>query len=177
MHDLKNWYAVYTKPRWEKKVAELLSRKKIENYCPLNRVHRQWSDRKKVVLEPLFTSYVFIRISEADQLAVRQTEGVLNFVYWLGKPAMVREDEIEIIKRFLNDHDNVQVEKAFVGLNDHVRVVNGPLMMREGQVVEVRHKSVKVLLPTLGYTLIAEIEKSNLEKVNDLSGNISVCAS
>lgn len=176
MHDLKHWYAVYTKPRWEKKVAELLTRKKIENYCPLNRVHKQWSDRKKVVLEPLFTSYVFIRIAEEEQLAVRQTEGVLNFVYWLGKPALVREDEIEIIKRFLNDHDNVQVERAFVGLNDHVRVVNGPLMMREGQVVEVRHKSVKVLLPTLGYTLIAEIEKSNLEKVNDFGGNISVCA-
>ena len=65
------WYAVYTKPRWEKKVADLLTKKQIENYCPLNRVLRQWSDRKKVILEPLFTSYVFVRISESNQLAIR----------------------------------------------------------------------------------------------------------
>ncbi len=165
MPESLNWYAVYTKPRWEKKVAELFSRKNIENYCPLNRVHKQWSDRKKIVLEPLFTSYVFVRISQADQLAVRQTDGVINFVYWLSKPAVIREDEIDIIKRFLNEHDNVQVEKTPVTINDRVRVVNGPLMMREGSVLEVKHKTVKVCLPTLGYTLVAEIEKSNLELV------------
>jgi hypothetical protein len=50
------WYAVYTRPRWEKKVAEILTDKKIENYCPLNKVVRQWSDRKKIVHEPLFTT-------------------------------------------------------------------------------------------------------------------------
>jgi transcription antitermination factor NusG len=178
MHDeVLNWYAVYTKPRWEKKVAELLTRKKIENYCPLNRVHRQWSDRKKVILEPLFTSYVFVRIEESNQLPVRITDGVLNFVYWLGKPAIVRDEEIELIKRFLNEHENVQVEKSYVNLNDRVRIINGPLMMREGNVLEVKHKTVKVLLPTLGYTLIAEVEKSNLEKLSGLSGSVPVCTS
>ncbi|MGZ5246736.1 MAG: UpxY family transcription antiterminator [Flavitalea sp.] len=164
-----NWYAVYTKPRWEKKVAELLARKKIETYCPLNRVHRQWSDRKKIILEPLFTSYVFVRIADAEQLAVRMTDGVLNFVYWLAKPAVIKDEEIDIIKKFLNDHDNVQIEKTFVNVNDHVRVISGPLMMREGNVVEVKHKTVKVSLPTLGYTLIAEVDKQNLEKLSDPS--------
>ena len=51
----KKWYAVYTRPKWEKKVAELLSRKRIENYCPLNKSIKQWSDRKKTIFEPLFT--------------------------------------------------------------------------------------------------------------------------
>lgn len=168
-----NWYAVYTKPRWEKKVAELLVRKKIETYCPLNRVHRQWSDRKKIILEPLFTSYVFVRISDAEQLQVRMTDGVLNFVYWLGKPAVIKDEEIDVIKRFLNDHDNVQVEKTFVNVNDHVRVISGPLMMREGNVVEVKHKTVKVSLPTLGYTLIAEVDKQNLEKLDGQSCQVT----
>jgi transcription antitermination factor NusG len=168
-----NWYAVYTKPRWEKKVAELLVRKKIETYCPLNRVHRQWSDRKKIILEPLFTSYVFVRISDAEQLQVRMTDGVLNFVYWLGKPAVIKDEEIDVIKRFLNDHDNVQVEKTFVNVNDHVRVISGPLMMREGNVVEVKHKTVKVSLPTLGYTLIAEVDKQNLEKLDGQSYQVT----
>ena len=161
----KMWYAVYTKPRWEKKVASLLTRKNIENYCPLNKVQRQWSDRKKIVMEPLFQSYVFVNISHYDQTLVRETSGVLNFVYWLQKPAVIREEEIEVIKRFLNEYHHVQIEKSTVNLNDKVRIIGGPLMMREGNVLEVKNKTVKVLLPTMGYTLVAEIEKINLEKV------------
>ena len=161
----KMWYAIYTKPRWEKKVASLLTRKNIENYCPLNKVQRQWSDRKKIVMEPLFQSYVFVNVSNLEQTLVRETSGVLNFVYWLQKPAVIREEEIEVIKRFLNEYHHVQVEKSTVNLNDKVRIIGGPLMMREGNVLEVKNKTVKVLLPTMGYTLVAEIEKINLEKV------------
>ena len=106
------WYAVYTKPRWEKKVADLLARKGVEHYCPLNRVVRQWADRKKTVEEPLFKSYVFIRSTVAELLKVKQTDGVVNLVYWLGKPAVIRDEEIDTIKRFLADHENVQLERT-----------------------------------------------------------------
>jgi len=167
------WYAVYTKPRWEKKVAGLLTRKNIENYCPLNKVQKQWSDRKKIVMEPLFQSYVFVNVSSIEQLMVRETTGVLNFVYWLQKPAMIREEEIDVIKRFLNEYHNVQIEKSTVNLNDKVRIVGGPLMMREGNVLEIKNKTVKVLLPTMGYTLVAEIEKSNIQKVSALMTKVS----
>ena len=71
MNEDKNWYAVYTKPRWEKKVAGLLERKGIESYCPLNKVQRQWSDRKKIVMEPLFQSYVFVHVGAGEHLGVR----------------------------------------------------------------------------------------------------------
>ncbi len=161
----KTWYAVYTKPRWEKKVAELLTRKQIENYCPLNKVQRQWSDRKKIVKEPLFQSYVFVNITKREQLLVRETSGVLNFVYWLQKPAIIRDEEINVIKKFLNEYHHVQLERSTVNLNDKVRIIGGPLMLREGNVLEVKNKTVKVLLPTMGFTLVAEIEKANLEKV------------
>ncbi len=57
----KHWYAIYTKPRWEKKVHHLLSEKGLEAYCPLNKVTRKWSDRMKTVEEPLFKSYVFVQ--------------------------------------------------------------------------------------------------------------------
>ena len=63
----EQWYALYTKPRWEKKVAGLLDDQGIENYCPINKVTRQWSDRKKVVLEPMFKGYVFVKIGEAGK--------------------------------------------------------------------------------------------------------------
>jgi transcription antitermination factor NusG len=173
------WYALYTKPRWEKKVADLLTKKKIVNYCPLNRVQKQWSDRKKIVLEPLFKSYVFVCIPETRQLDIRQTDGVINFVYWLGKPAVIRDNEIDVIKRFLHDYENVQLEKAEVNLNDTVRVTHGPLLFMEGNVVEVKHKTVKVLLPSLGFTLVAEVDKTHIEKVKlvrqfDLSHNDNI---
>lgn len=164
----KQWYAVYTRPRWEKKVAELLEKKKIEVYCPLNKVHRQWADRKKVVLEPLFPSYVFVNVTEKEHASIKQTDGVINFVYWLAKPAVIRNDEIDTIKKFLNEYDYVTVEKTAVNLNDRVRIVNGPLMMWEGNIVEIRTNTVKIALPSLGHTLIAEIRKDHVETVKTM---------
>jgi transcription antitermination factor NusG len=161
----KNWYVVYTKPRWEKKVAKLLEQKKIEHYCPLNKVQRQWSDRKKIVLEPLFTSYVFVCIGENEMIPVKQADGVMNFVYWLKKPAIIREEEIDVIKRFLNDYDNVQLERSVVNVNDPIKIISGPFMERQGNVVEIRNRTVKVSLPNLGYMLIAEVQKTNVELI------------
>jgi transcription antitermination factor NusG len=164
----KQWYAVYTRPRWEKKVADLLEKKKIDVYCPLNKVQRQWADRKKVVYEPLFTSYVFVYVSEQQHLGIKQTDGVVNFVYWLNRPAVIRNDEIDTIKKFLAEYDYVSVEKAQVNLNDRVRIINGPLMMWEGNVVEIRTNTVKITLPSLGHTLVAEIRKDNVETVKPM---------
>lgn len=161
----KQWYALYTRPRWEKKVADLLEKKKVEVYCPLNKVQKQWADRRKVVLEPLFTSYVFVYVSEMEHLSIKQTDGVVNFVYWLNRPAIIRNEEIDTIKKFLNEYDHVTLEKTQVNLNDRVRVINGPLMMWEGNVIEIRTKTVKITLPSLGQTLVAEIRKENLETI------------
>src|SRR6266487_379982 len=143
------WYAVYTRPRWEKKVAEILTRKKIENYCPLNKVVRQWSDRKKILLEPMFTSYVFVKASEKEHLEIRKVDGIINFVYWLSKPAIIRNEEIDCIKKFLNDYNNVQVEKTPININATVRITQGPLMEYEGNVIAIKNKTVKIVLPSL----------------------------
>ena len=94
----KNWYAVYTKAQCEKKVAALLTKKKIENYCPVNRrILNTQNNRKKIVHEPLFTFFVFVYITPAEMSFVRQTSDVINFVYWLGKPAIIKSAEIEKI--------------------------------------------------------------------------------
>jgi transcription antitermination factor NusG len=156
------WYAVYTRPRWEKKVANTLAKKGIEHYCPLNKVVRQWSDRKKIVLEPLFTSYVFVRITSAQVSEVFDVKGILNFVYWLNKRAVIRDKEIESVKHFLNDHENVRLLKTDIKIDDTVRVTHGPLMDFEGNVVCIKNHSVKVQLPSLGYIMYAEVEKTNV---------------
>ncbi|MBC8035585.1 MAG: UpxY family transcription antiterminator [Chitinophagaceae bacterium] len=166
MNTEKKWYAVYTRPRWEKKVSDLLLKRKIENYCPLNRTVKQWSDRRKIVLEPLFSSYVFVYVSEQEHLQVRQTDGILNFVYWLGKPAVIRSEEINVIRNFLNRHTDVKLEKINVNIHDKVRITGGALTMREGDVIEVKKSTLRVLLPSLGYAIVAEVQKSNVELIS-----------
>jgi transcription antitermination factor NusG len=166
MNDEKKWYAVYTKSRCEKKVVDLLNKKGIENYCPLNRTINQWSDRKKIVFKPLFTSYVFVRISMFEQSEIRKTNGIINFVYWLSKPAPIKSEEILIIKKFLNNYKNVQIERSKVQVDDIVKIISGPLMEKEGYVVSLKNKSIKIFLPSLGYLMYAEIESSNIEIIN-----------
>ena len=147
-------------------MSDMLTRKKVENYCPLNRVVRQWADRKKTIFEPLFNSYVFVHATDLEHTAIKQTEGILSFVHWLGRPAVIRNEEIDTLKRFLRDHDDVKLEKIQVNINDKVKINNGPLMFLEGDVVEVKRKSVKVFLPSLGYAMIAEVKTSEVEILN-----------
>lgn len=163
MNNNLHWYALYTKPRWEKKVADLLGEKKIENYCPLQKTERTWSDRKKIILEPLFKSYVLVRLAPKAHIPVLQTDGVIGFVTFQGKPAVIRDEEIETVKQFLKDYEHVQVENIDVSVNDEVTIVTGPLMQQKGQVMEVKHRMVKVMLPSLGFALVA-IDKNNLAK-------------
>lgn len=137
--------------------------KGIENYCPINKVTRQWSDRRKVVLEPVFKGYVFVRIEDKIKWSVREVAGVLNFVYWLGKPAQIRNEEIDIIRKFLNEFTDVQVEpKGFV-VNSEVRVRQGVLMNYKGVVVEVLGNRVVVKIDNLDLQLSAHFDKKNLE--------------
>lgn len=158
----RKWLAVYTRPRWEKKVNQLLIEKGLESYCPLNKVRRKWSDRVKVVEEPLFKSYVFVKVNDTDRSTVRMTSGAINFVYWDGKPAVIKEKEITAIKRFLNEYENVEARPVELKVNQRVRITNGTLMDNEGKVLDVRHKTVKVAIDSLGYILVAYIERSKL---------------
>jgi transcription antitermination factor NusG len=157
------WYAIYTRARWERKVAEQLIKIDVENYCPLTKVVKQWSDRKKLVEEPLFKSYVFVKVEVRQQSLLRQIDGFVNFVYWLGKPAVIRDEEIDLIKRFLNEHINVRLEKAEVNVHDRIKFLNGPFMEMEARVITVNNRTIKALLPTLGCMMTAE--KKNVEVI------------
>ncbi|HNR17826.1 MAG TPA: UpxY family transcription antiterminator [Chitinophagaceae bacterium] len=159
---IKKWLAIYTRPRWEKKVNQLLTEKGFESYCPLNKVRRKWSDRVKIVEEPLFKSYVFVKATDEDRTEVRMTTGAINFVYWNGKPAVIREKEITAIKRFLNEYENVEARPVDVKVNQRVRITNGSFMDQEGKVLDIKHKLVKVAIDSLGYILVAYIERSKL---------------
>lgn len=161
----RKWLAVYTRPRWEKKVNQLLEEKGVERYCPLNKVRRKWSDRMKVVEEPLFKSYVFVKVNDDDRTEVRMTPGVINFVYWLGKPAIIKEKEINAIRRFLDEYENVEVRPMDIKINQRVKISAGPMMEQEGKVLSIKNKAVTVAIDSLGYILIATIDKRKLISV------------
>ena len=164
MKDDKKWYAVYTKPRWEKKVNQLLCDKGIDTYCPLNKVIKQWSDRKKVVLEPIFKSYVFVQIADAGKWDLKKVNGILNFVYWLGKPAVIKDEEIDTIRKFLNEFSNVEVvESNQLTVNTKVRIRQGVMMNYHGLLVDISGNRAKVRIDSMGVSLHAQFDKKNLE--------------
>jgi transcription antitermination factor NusG len=158
----KNWYAVYTKPQCEKKVAALFAKKKIENLCPLSCVETQNFRKHKLIFEPLFKSYVFVYIDETETELIKNTDGVVNLLYWLGKPAIIKDDEIAAIREFTNDHRNIKLERTMVNINDVAQNINSSSYAIEGKLVTVKNKTIKVNLPSLGYTMIAKMEDESI---------------
>ncbi len=170
----KNWYIIYTKPRCEKKIASIFSKWKIENFCPFIYVKSSVYGRMKLVHEPLFKSYVFVYIPGDQINKLLRVEGVVNFLYWLGKPAVIKNKEIEVIKEFANDYQNIKIERLKVDMDGPIQIIDEPSYKMEGKFISVKNKTVKVNLPSFGYTLIAEIEKESiLERQNSLLENIS----
>ena len=132
-------------------------------YCPLNRVLKQWSDRIKIVEVPLFTSYVFVKISEREKALVRETDGVVNFIYNGGKPAIVQEHEIKRIQQFLDEYDNVEVITEKIEKDQRVKVNKGLFVEEEGLVLDLQNKKVKVAIDSIGYTLVALFDQQKLK--------------
>jgi transcription antitermination factor NusG len=162
---IKNWYAVYTKSKCEKKVSSLLTKKKIDNYCPLNKqISIEHSEKEKLSLEPLFPSFVFVYTTPDKIEYIRQMNDIINFVYWLGRPVELKGIEIENIQEFVSAYNNIYIEKSEVSLNKMVRVVTKqPMISTEDDVIVMNHTIVKLTLPTLGFTLCAHASFDNVE--------------
>ena len=116
----------------------------------------------KTVEEPLFKSYVFARVNEEEQRKVRMTAGVMNFVYWQGKPAIIPAREIETIRKFLNEYENVMAEPIQLKEDGKVTIRQGLFMDHEAKILKIEGNRVKVVIESIGYTLIASVDKKNL---------------
>jgi transcription antitermination factor NusG len=143
--NIYEWYVVYTRQGMEQKVTKELQKRNIESYCPVNKVQNKWWTLKKSAGQPLFSSCVFVKIDEKDVAALKKINGVVNVLYWLGKPAVVKEQEIHMIKDFLCNHTNVKVEKTSVRNLNYVY----------GTSTEKSVANYKIELPTLGYRVVA----------------------
>lgn len=163
----KKWFVLYSKPRWEKKLDNALIQKGIESWCPLNKVQKQWSDRKKIVEEPLFKSYVFVRIREDEKTTVLMTPGAMQFVYYLRKPAVIKDSEIETIKHFLLEEETKieTISTTVFKEETKVRIKKGIFIDAEGTVLRSGKKKVYVLIESLGTVMVVEFKTEHLIKI------------
>ncbi len=168
MDQEKRWYAVYTRPRWEKKSDGILLRKGIMSWCPTQKVERYWTDRKKIIEDPLFRSYVFVNINEEDRVNVLMTEGIINFVYYLGEPAIIRDEEIENIKKYLSEKDAKISLISIEGFKEDtlVSINHGVFMNNTGTVIKGGKKKVYVRLESLGQVMVVEFPNEYVSIAN-----------
>lgn len=152
-----SWYVVYTKPKWEKKVAERLNEIGITAYCPLITKISQWSDRKKKIQVPLFTSYIFVKIEEKDRNVIFEIPGAIRYLFWLGKPAIVKEKEIQIIQDWLSEPNSFEVVVDKWRKGDKIMLESGPFVTQSAIVQEIKHNHYILILESLG--CILKIEK------------------
>lgn len=163
-----HWYAIYTKPRSEKKVYERFVEKGYHTYLPLLTSIKQWSDRKKKVSLPLISGFVFVNIENEllfDTLKVQGTVGVLRY---LGKPAIIRDYEIENLKILMNDTEQLcHIENVAFELGEEVEVTAGTFKGLKGKSVHIQGKHrVVVEVQALGSRLVVNVPIVYVRKMN-----------
>lgn len=161
----QQWYVVYTNARHELKVTEKLLALGIEAYCPLKTQTKVWSDRVKRVASPLFNSYVFVKLQVQNLRQVFEVPGVVRYVYWCGKPAVVRDAEIVTLKRWLNDFDHLELGIHYFEENQKVKIRSGNFMDCEATVIRQKGGRLELVLAGIGLSLSAKTNQIVLTKV------------
>ena len=162
----KVWYAVYVKSRSEKKVAAELIALGIDHYLPLQKLLKQWSDRKKWVEEPLFRSYIFVKINQTDYYNVLNVTGAVKYISFEGKAVAVPEQQIEAIRYFLDEKDPEVMEDLHWEKGQKVEVISGSLTGLKGELIEVKGKNkVSVEIEAVAKTILLRIPKSKLRVI------------
>ncbi|MDG2193791.1 MAG: UpxY family transcription antiterminator [Polaribacter sp.] len=166
---VKDWYALYTAPRAEKKVHERLENAGYTVYLPLATSIRQWSDRKKKVTSPLISSYVFIQINATALPIVRNEIGVVGVLNEFGKPARIKDFEIENLKILLKESDSLQlVSGEAIPKGTPVRVVKGELSGIIGEVVQQQNNTKLIVrIDAFSHLIEVNIPLSFVETIKD----------
>ena len=154
------WFVLYTKARNEKLVAEKLRALDIDVYCPLIKTKRKWSDRVKIVEEPLFRSYCFVRLDERERATVFSVPGVVRYLFWLKQPAIVRDAEIDTIKLMLNEVDHSLLNVHAFQPGDRLQIASGSFMDVAGKVVRQNGKVVTIFLDSLQLMVTVDLAKT-----------------
>ncbi len=167
---LKKWIAVYTRSRYEKKVADELLEKGITAYIPLMKTLRQWSDRKKWVEMPLFRSYVFVYIEMPNIRKALEAKGAVYIVKFEGQPAIIPDRQIDNLRALLGSSLDFEISSDEFTVGEAVEVTHGPLFGFRGTVVEYKGKKRVVMrIEAVGQSLLLEISPAWLNKIDSKS--------
>jgi len=165
----QSWYAVYTKLNCELKVTAHLNRKKIKNFCPVNNITNNTGFKKIWNAVPLFQSFVFVYIAEEEMQVVKQTNDVINFLFWLGKPAIISNEEVKSIERFTTNYANIGIEKTAVNLHAALQITSEPHIGITNNSMSAKYTLVKMLLPSLGYSIMASVETTTFKEFDSVA--------
>jgi transcription antitermination factor NusG len=156
--DTSKWYPVYTKSRTEKKTCALLQSKGIETFLPLNKQLKQWSDRKKWVQEPLFKSYLFVKVSLKEYNLVLQTQGAVRFIYFSGVLATIPDEQIQQLKIVLTENYEPEVCFSKLEKGQIVKIIEGNLKGYQAEMVSWQQQNRLILrLDALGQSVLLKI--------------------
>ena len=160
------WHALHTRHQHEKVVAEILANKGFEIYLPLYAVIHRWKDRNKQVSLPLFPCYVFLRGGLDRRIQVITTAGVHGIVTTAGRPGIIPEPEIDVIRRVIENQMNVE-PSPFLNCGDRVRVHSGPLAGVEGILINKQNQPRLVLsVEILGRSVSVEVAISMVDRLS-----------
>ena len=159
------WYALYTRPRFEKKVDFILKQKGLHSFLPVRNVIRYWSNGKKRIVEPLFPSYVFVHANLKERYFALQSYGVARFVSFNGQPARIPEEQIQDISRILQcGYDPEPFSDLISG--DEVEIVSGSLRGLRGVYVEDRGKRRLVLsVDFIQQAIAITVERGQIRRI------------
>ena len=160
--DTDAWYVLYTKSKNEKKVAERLTAAGYNVYCPLHKVKRQWSDRVKIIEEPLFKGYLFIQVEDHKRDQVFSFPGTVRYLFWLRRPALVRDAEIKAIQKWLGEYAHEAIDISDILPGDYVRITSGPFTGEQAVLLDKTNKKAVVQLKELGIQLSLSLTNSGL---------------
>lgn len=161
---IPHWYALYTRNRHEKVLDERLRMKGIETYLPLRRVSRRWSDRSKLIEDPLFKGYLFVRIPLISRWEVLNTAGAVRFVQFKpSQPAEIRERDIVSMRTFVNSELPVD-PYPYIKEGSRAYIRSGPLKGVEGYVVR-KDANCRIVLSvdSLMKSLSVKVDESCIE--------------
>lgn len=177
-YDSSAWWAIYTRHRHEKSVAEILARKNFEVFLPVYEAIRRWSDRKMRITLPLFPGYVFVRGGLHRRLDVVSTPGVHMILFRGEQVATIPDAEIGAIRRALDGSVRI-VPHPFLQCGERVRVIRGSLEGVEGILVRKKNLCRLVLsVDLMAQSAALEIDASDVERVSSKrSGELSQAGS
>lgn len=159
----KQWYVLRTKPRGEKKLAARLEKVGIACYCPTRTETRQWSDRKKKVDVPVLPSMILVYLTVEKRSMVFDHPGALRYLFWLGKPAVVRQEEVDALKESLNA-DGVVTEVEALKPGQTLDMTKMGFKQVKGTVKYVSDNACWVVLEGLGY--VVKMKRSRQKSTN-----------